>query len=372
MKPFRAASGTGPDWLAACDACLEELDGLSPKANLGFVYASDPLAHAMDLISERLKDVTGIDHWVGTGGSGVCTTGRGVFDEGTIVVLAASLPAHGFRVFDGLRHGAGDGGSLSPDLRNHHFAIVHGDPRQTKTASMIERLGKDTDAFLVGGLTSANGNGAMQIAGSPTEGGLSGVLITDEVSIITGLSQGCTPIGPTREITAIDGPWIVTIDNQPALDVLKQDIGPILSRSLERISGFIFAARPEEGTDHPDLLVRELGDIDPIKQLLMVGDDLRRGDPLCFVKRDPEGARANLRRMTADLRRRAGDRSIHGALYHSCVARGRQMFGTGSDELFMIEEELGHIPLAGLFTNGEIFRDRLYGYSGVLTLFLGD
>jgi small ligand-binding sensory domain FIST len=212
----------------------------------------------------------------------------------------------------------------------------------------------------------------MQIAGRPTEGGLSGVLMTDDVSIVTGLSQGCTAIGPTREITAVDGAWVVTIDHQPALDVLKQDVGPILSRNLDRLSGFILAARPQNRVGHPDLLVRELGDIDPLRQMLMVGDDLRRGDPLCFVKRDPQGARADLRRMATDLRHRADNRPILGALYHSCVARGRQMFGTASTELFMIEEELGQIPLAGLFTNGEIYRDRLYGYSGVLTLFLDD
>jgi hypothetical protein len=36
----------------------------------------------------------------------------------------------------------------------------------------------------------------------------------------------------------------------------------------------------------------------------------------------------------------------------------------------MSEHALGPVPLAGFFTNGEIFRDRLYSCSGVLTLFL--
>ena len=34
------------------------------------------------------------------------------------------------------------------------------------------------------------------------------------------------------------------------------------------------------------------------------------------------------------------------------------------------EAALGPVPLAGFFTNGEIFRNRLYSYTGVLTLFL--
>jgi small ligand-binding sensory domain FIST len=36
----------------------------------------------------------------------------------------------------------------------------------------------------------------------------------------------------------------------------------------------------------------------------------------------------------------------------------------------MIHETLGEFPLVGFFANGEIFNQRLYGYTGVLTLFL--
>jgi small ligand-binding sensory domain FIST len=89
-----------------------------------------------------------------------------------------------------------------------------------------------------------------------------------------------------------------------------------------------------------------------------------------FVKRDPATALADLSRMLEDLHRRTAGRTIRGALYHSCVARGPHMFGPDSAELKTIERALGPVPLAGFFTNGEIFRDRLYSYSGVLTLFV--
>jgi small ligand-binding sensory domain FIST len=46
------------------------------------------------------------------------------------------------------------------------------------------------------------------------------------------------------------------------------------------------------------------------------------------------------------------------------------MFGTESNELKLIQSELGEVPLVGFFGYGEISRDRLYGYTGVLTLFL--
>jgi len=373
MTSFRAAVGSGDDWLGACDDCLTMLGELPPAANLGIVYVSGGLAHALDLIASRLREATGVDSWVGSGGSGICSMQGSGLRDGGISVLATALPPDGFHFFDGLEKLnalAMSGCSAAP--LPAPLAIVHGDPRQMQIPKMVERLAETSGAFLVGGLTSAIGNGGMQIAGRPTEGGLSGVLISADIPIITGLTQGCTPIGPVRAITGTDGLWITTLDDRPALDCLKEDVGPILARSLDRMTGFILAARPESGHDQNDYLVRDLGGIDPLRGFVMVGDDLRRGDPLCFVKRDPEGAKTDLRRLIADLKKRAGGRDVLGALYHSCIGRGQHLFGTDQAELAIIEDELGPVPLSGFHTNGEIFRDRLYGYSAVLTLFLGE
>jgi small ligand-binding sensory domain FIST len=75
-----------------------------------------------------------------------------------------------------------------------------------------------------------------------------------------------------------------------------------------------------------------------------------------------------MQRMLADLKRRAGT-DLRGAVYHSCVARGPHQFGAGSQELSMIAEVFGAIPVVGFFGNGEISHDRLYTYTGVLTVF---
>ena len=369
MTSFRAAAGTGEDWLGACDDCLATLGELPREANLGFAYVSSTFAHALDHVASRLREATGIADWVGSGSSGVCAFGKTDRSDEDISVLTVSLPPDGFRFFDGLEDlpAGGRSGDAAAKL-----AIVHGDPRQIQLAPMVERAAGASGAFLVGGLTSATGHGGMHLAGQPTEGGLSGVLLSEKVPVITGLTQGCTPIGPVRHVTGTDGPWITTLDGRPALDSLKEDVGPMLARSLDRMTGFILAARLEGGHDQSDYLVRDLGGIDALRGFIMVGDDLRRGDPLCFVKRDPEGAKADLRRLLTDLQERAAGRPIRGALYHSCVGRGQHLFGSDKAELSLIEEELGRVPLSGFRTNGEIFRNRLYGYSAVLTLFLGE
>jgi small ligand-binding sensory domain FIST len=234
-------------------------------------------------------------------------------------------------------------------------------------AGAIAELSEATGAFLVGGLASA---GDVQIAGQPTEGGLSGLLIDGTVPVITGLSQGCTPIGPMHEVTDCRGPWIKTLDQRPALAVLKDDIGEVLARDLRRIEGFVHAAIPLAGSDRADYLVRNLLALDPQSDMVAIGESLRQGDRLMFVKRDAGSAQADLRRMAEGLLRRCEGREVRGALYHSCIARGPGMFGPDSAELRTIEAVLGPMPLAGFFTNGEIFHNRLYTYTGVLTLFL--
>lgn len=363
---FRAAQGRGGDWQEACSVCIRQLGGLSASANLGFVYANGPLAGALDLIVAGLREATGIGAWIGTGGAGVCASGEEYVEGGALVTLAASLPEDSFRVFDSTG-GPAPGAPLPQGGAS--CGVVHGDPRQPDIAAAIAHLSVDSGAFLVGGLSSADG-GALQIAGRAAEGALSGVLFGGEVEIVTGLSQGCTPVAPAHEVTASQGPWLFTLDGHPAVDVLKADIGEVLARNLERIGGFIHVALPTAGADRPDYVVRNLLAIDLRRGAIAVADVLRPGDQVMFVKRDGTGAQADLRRMLDDLRRRTAGRPIRGALYHSCVARGPHMFGPDSAELRMIERALGPVPLAGFLANGEIFRDRLYSYSGVLTLFL--
>jgi small ligand-binding sensory domain FIST len=371
MELFRAAQGRGSDWHRACLACIQGLADLPAATNLGFVYASDPLAEALDLIVARLIEATGVRDWVGTGGAGVCGTGQEYMGSGAVVALVASLPETSYRVFDGLRGGAIDG-DWQPARRardGHHFGVVHGDPRHGGAAETVAGLSASMGAFLVGGLTSAR-NSPLQIAGRPTEGGISGVMMTAEVPLITGLSQGCTPIGPVHEVTASQGPWVLAIDGRPAAAVLEEEVGEVLARRPQRIAGYIHAAIPRPASDRADYQVRPLLAIDARRRSIALGTELRRGEPLFFVKRDGAAAQADLRRMLADLCARADGRPIRGALYHTCIARGAHMFGPDSAELKMIEAALGPVPLAGVFTNGEIYHDRLYGYTGVLTLFL--
>ncbi len=62
-------------------------------------------------------------------------------------------------------------------------------------------------------------------------------------------------------------------------------------------------------------------------------------------------------------------RRIAGAIYVSCAGRGGPHFGGPSAEMQIVRRALGDVPLVGFFAGGEIARNHLYGYTGVLTVF---
>ena len=168
------------------------------------------------------------------------------------------------------------------------LALVHGDPRNPQTHDIIPELSDALGGFLVGGLTSSRTNYG-QFGGRPgtapvIEGGVSGVLFSSEVPVATGLTQGCTPIGPAHKITRAQNNIIVEIDGRPALDVFKEDIGELLARDLRRVAGYIFAALPITGSDTGDYLVRNLVGIDPNHGLIAIGDMVEPGRSIMFAQ----------------------------------------------------------------------------------------
>jgi small ligand-binding sensory domain FIST len=366
---FHIAHAGGGEWDALVDECLDQL-GADQDATLGFLYLTDVLADAVEDILARLRASTGAQDWVGTVGFGVCVGGKEYFDTAAMVVLTCSMPADSYRILPVIKE---PGEPLPTEIqdwvteRRPTLAVVHGDPRNAYLPNIIDALCDDTECFLVGGLTASRGRN-IQIAGEVYEGGLSGVLLAESIAVTTGLSQGCTPIGDIHEITEARDNVVYQLNGRPALDVFKEDIGEVLARNLERVGGYIHAALPITGTDTADYLVRNVMGIDPANGWLSIGDRLSTGDRIMFVRRDAPAAFADLERMLGDVTGRAGN-TANAGLYFSCVARGPNLFGRKSEELSAISDKIGRdVPLVGFFANGEISNNRLYSYTGVLTL----
>ena len=404
MHRFLVGHATHPDWRAALVLAAAQLQG--PHAahevsgagplTLGLVYFTDHYAaHAQALyqaLRERWPGVT----WAGSVGIGVAASGVEYFDEPALVLMLAALPLGRFEVFSGVRKLQ----HIEP-----HTALVHADPATPDLGELITEMSDRTaSGYLFGGLASARGT-AVHIADGVLQGGLSGVAFSRDVALISRVTQGCQPLGPTRRVTACERHVVTRLDDRPALECLLEDLGlPDLDdphQALPRLRATLVGLTDEHDSElahggriagqfGADTRVRHLIGLDPARQAVAVAEALQPGMKLAFCQRDVAAARRDLVRICSEIRDEVESqaeaatsgqaapaaesepaRRIQGALYVSCAGRGGPHFGGPSAELKIIQHALGDVPLVGYFAAGEIAHHHLYGYTGVLTVFTG-
>lgn len=354
------------------DDCLNQLGSIPPEANFGFLYLSDRVVDQADLILARLKLVTGIMDWVGTVGIGVIASQVEYFDQPAITIMVASFNEADFCMLPRMDGATAD---LPDDLASwcnaneFNVGLLHADPANANTQALLASLQNDIPtAFLVGGITSSR-SGHAQFANIILHGGVSGVLFSPAVPIMTNLTQGCTPIGGRHVVTQCDRSIIHTLDDRPALDVLSEDAGEVIAQDWQQAAGYIFTGLVNKNSDQDDYSIRQIIGIDRDEKIFAIGDYLQHNDEIIFCRRDGNSAIEDMERMLLDLKLRLKS-PIKGGVYVSCLGRGRQQFGDHSEEVRFIHTVLGDFPLVGFFANGEIHKNALYGFTGVLTLFV--
>jgi small ligand-binding sensory domain FIST len=368
---------------------------------LGLVYITDHYAGAAEALLADLQQRWPVVDWAGCVGVGVAASGVEYFDEPAIVLMLAALPRESFRLFSG-EH------PLPPAVA--HTALVHADGGEADLQELIDELAARTDSgYLFGGLGASRTRSVQFNAPSATglqvssargvyTGGVSGVGFTAAVPLRSRVTQGSQPVGPVRRITEAQHNIVLALDGEPALTCLLADLGVALDRPREALPRLratlvgltdgrddVLARGGQFGTD---TRVRHLIGLDPGRLGVAVAERVEAGMQLAFCTRDVDAARRDLVRICAELREelcppefdddgkgaspgRPGDR-VAGAVYVSCSGRGGPHFGGPSAELQVVRHALGDVPLVGFFAGGEIARHHLYGYTGVLTLFLRD
>lgn len=365
---FAHASDTRMDKLL--DSLAQQLHGpFSQK--LGIIYITDELHDQFPIINNYLKDLTGIPHWVGTVGMGIIGGDTEYYDQAAIAIMLCDIDENDFAIMPTLHN------SLEPfitQLGNWYqnnkvpYGLVHVDPQNPMLQSLIQQLHQHTEhTHYIGGLASSRAT-TPQISDTLSTGGLSGVLFSDKVSIISNLSQGCTPIGPVHSITQAERNQIETLDDEPALNVFKNDIGEVLARDIQRTAGYIFAGIPTDSNHPDDYMIRPIIGVDENRQMFAISDFIKTGQELMFCRRDGNTAQQDMIRMLKEIKQKITS-APRGGIYISCTGRGKHQFGENSEEVAMIKNILGEFPLIGFYANGEIFGANLYAFTGILMLF---
>ncbi|MCL4184304.1 MAG: FIST C-terminal domain-containing protein [Burkholderiaceae bacterium] len=391
MHAFRHGHASDPNWRAATEMLMNRLDAgrpPPPAPGLGLVYVTERLAERLGDIATLLRERFPAVQWIGASAHGVCATGIEYTGESALTAMICELPPEGWRVFSGP-----DGASIPPaggTAPAAFTALVHAEPMTADLAESVADLAARVDTgFLFGGLIGGSQPNSAQLADGVVRGGFSGATFGDGVRLLSRVTQGCAPLAREHVISDCSSHYIQRLDGQPALDVLLGDLGVDAEVRASRDGEEILRALPAErlsnglmvglapssrdrGIGFGDYIVRNVLGIDPHNRLLAIAATPRRGDRAVFCTRDRHAARADLIRICTELREELESESLRvlGAHYVSCVARGAHLFGASGAEQGIIAHNLGAIPLVGFLANGEIARDRVYGYTGVLTLFV--
>ncbi len=414
MKLFPFGHATHPQWPMGAGLVLAQLRAQMALADhasaptLGLLYITDHYApHAREILDHLSAELPEVTDWAGTVGVGIAANNVEYFDEPAMAVMLCELPSDQYRVFSGVAPlGLGF---------EAHTALVHADPETPDLAELIAEMAARTDTgYLFGGLASSRshtvqfatgGNGNIRgqgAAGGVFSGGLSGVAFGEGVRVISRVTQGCQPVGPEHVITAADGNVILEIDHEPALERLLSELDisldapqaamPALRATLVGLTSAGTRAVGRTGSFGADVRVRHLIGLDPMRRGVAIAERVETGMSMAFCQRNAQAARADLRRICAEIREELEPeememplaaamasretlsaptpaRRIAGAVYVSCTGRGGAHFGGPSAELQVVRHALGDVPLVGFFAAGEIARHHLYGYTGVLTVF---
>ncbi len=420
MKLFPYAHATHPQWQMAAALVLAQLraqmalKGYAHAPTLALLYITDRYAgSAQDILDYLGAELPLVTDWSGTVGVGIVANNVEYWDEPAMALMLLELPSDQYRVFSGVAPlGLGF---------EAHAALVHADPETADLGELIGEMAQRTDAgYVFGGLTSSrwqavqfavggdgniSGHGA---AGGVFTGGLSGVAFGPDVALVSRVTQGCMPVSSVRRVTKADHNVVLELDGEAALDAMLRDLAISLEQPQEALEvvratlvGLIPAhestrsALRHTGNFGEDVVVRHIIGLDPGRRGIAVADQVEAGAQLVFCQRNVKAARADLTRICAEIREELEPqeqaletahalqasalesaphpaRRMAGAVYVSCTGRGGAHFGGPSAELQLVRRALGDVPLVGFFAGGEIAHNHLYGYTGVLTVFLAN
>ena len=425
MKLFPYGHAAHPQWRMAAALVLAQvrakmaLHAYASAPALALLYITDHYAdQAQDILDHLSAELPQITDWSGTVGVGIASNNVEYVDEPALALMLCDLPSDQYRVFSGVAP-LGIGFEA-------HTALIHADANTPDLGELIDEMAARTaSGYLFGGLASSRGksvqfavggNGNIQGQGSASgvfSGGLSGVAFGQQVSLVSRVTQGCLPVAKAHRVSAADRNVVTALDGEPALDVMLRDLHLSLDEPEQALTviraslvGLMHASERSSvagdalaisrtGNFGSDVIVRHIIGLDPARRGVAVADQLEVGMQLAFCQRNVQAAKADLMRVCAEIREELepqerpvevvaalaasgaaltshAARGIAGAVYVSCSGRGGPHFGGPSAELQIVRRALGDVPLVGFFAGGEIARNHLYGYTGVLTVFTSD
>jgi small ligand-binding sensory domain FIST len=386
-----SAIATGQDWESALERVLGEvaggLDGA--PADLAVLFASpDYVPHYSEIV-QSVHDRIAPHVLMGCSGQGVIGGTQEIEQEPAISLLAFSLPGavlrpHHVTQSDVYDDDAGQTwlDSLGLNISDVNAWLLLADPFSLDAERLLSLLGKAfPDAPLAGGLASGHPRRPgtqLFLDGAVLNEGAIALSVGGAYTVQTVVSQGAEPIGETWTITGARDNVVESLGMRPALEILAETFQALDPETQQRArSNLLVGLAMDEYKDdfrRGDFLIRNLMGVDQASGELVIGARPRVGQTLQFQLRDPHAADSELTELLGRKRDELAEQEVAGGILFACNGRGIGLFGEPNHDAAAVNADLGPIPLAGFFCNGEIGpvggKPFLHGFTASLALFV--
>ena len=211
---------------------------------------------------------------------------------------------------------------------------------------------------------------AIDAEGKVHSGGGVAIVLRGLTSPAVRSSPACRLLMPLRRITETRGSMVTRIEGEAALDVLTAIGNEVSGQPLVLA---VLAPEEREGEERPELVIRGVQGVDPVRRGLMISDEVDEGMRIAFGIRDPGAARSDLERTVREMHRGLAGGVPRFALYLNCAGRGSSLYPSPDVDIGIIRTRFAGVPFAGMQSSFEIAphreRPTLHLYTGVLALF---
>jgi len=181
-------------------------------------------------------------------------------------------------------------------------------------------------------------------------------------------SPGCQLLGEPQPVTATDGPLLLSVAGQPALDLLRSQASGVAGQRP-----VVLAIDIGHGSEsHLRPMLRGIRGIHEVRKGVMVSESLPQGAKVAFAVLDGPASAADLettlREMSRDMR---GGMPRFG-FYVDCAGRGTQLYGESDVDVRILRRCFPGLPIVGVTSAYEIGPGpsgaAVHFYSGVFCL----
>lgn len=243
-----------------------------------------------------------------------------------------------------------------------------------------KRFGSQVALASVEGLSNLHlfgGGGAVDLpvvtvskTGQVSYGPLGVMLLRGAYRSMVRASPACRLLMPLRTVTELNGNLVLSIEGEPALEVLRTAAADVTHQPLVLVA---LADPPSPEEERPNIVLRSVQGVDPSRAGVLLSDDVRLGMRIAFAVRDASASRLGLESRLRELSRETAGAAPRFGVFVNCAGRGHGLYGAPDVDVRLLRARFPGMPFAGLHSSFELApngdRLALQLYTGVVGLF---